>query len=335
LAGRLFTPTIELAFGALVASGTLKQTPEYFCVEEVLGFAPEGRGEHVWLQLEKRDTNTQFLASGLARMLDIPRAAVGYAGMKDRRAVTRQWFSIHLPGRKMPSLRKLDQALECDVRVIAATRSARKLRVGAHRGNKFDIRITQFTATDHALLAGQLGAIARTGTPNAFGAQRFGHDCANLNAAAAWFEGARKPRARSMRSFTLSAARAWLFNQVLFERVRARSWQHCLVGEWAARNEDGSLAPTGPMAGRGHSRCVGLVSAIEAEVMREYPGWVAGLERAGLRIERRRLISEPLDFRWHHDASRGELRLQFGLRRGEFATALLAQCVDTEIGLDQ
>lgn len=325
-----FTPTIELAFGALVAAGTLKQEPEHFCVDEVLGFAPEGRGEHVWLQLEKRDTNTQFLAAGLARLWDVPRAAVGFAGMKDRRAVTRQWFSIHLPGRKMPSLRNLDEALECDVRVVAATRSARKLRTGAHRGNNFDIKITQFTVIDPELLANQLDAIARTGVPNAFGAQRFGHGCANLHAAEAWFEGGRKPRARNVRSLTLSAARAWLFNQVLFERVRARNWQHCLVGEWAASNEDGSQAPTGPLVGRGQSRCLGLASAIEADVMRGYPRWVEGLERAGLRIERRRLISEPLGLRWHHDRARRELRLRFGLRRGEFATALLAQCVAAE-----
>jgi len=325
-----FIPTIERAFGTLVAAGTLKQEPEHFRVVEVLGFAPEGRGEHVWLQLEKRDTNTQFLAGGLARVFDVPRAAVGHAGKKDRRAVTRQWFSVYLPGRKTPSLRDLGRELECDVNVVAATRSARKLRLGAHRGNHFDIRITQFETVDVQRLTAQLSAIAQTGVPNAFGAQRFGHECANLHTAVAWFDGGRKPRARNVRSLTLSAARAWIFNQVLHERIRARSWQSCLVGEWATRNEDGSTAPTGPLVGRGQSRAAGLARALEDEVMRNHASWMAGLECAGLNLERRRLVSEPINCHWHHDAKRGELRLRFGLRRGEFATALLAQCIDTE-----
>ena len=326
-----FAPTVERAYGALVATGTLKQEPEHFRVDEILGFTPEGRGEHVWLHLEKRDTNTQFVADGLARVFDVPRSAVGYAGMKDRRAVTRQWFSVYFPGRKTPLLRDLDRALECDVNVVGTTRSARKLRIGAHRGNHFDIRITQFETVDVRRLTAQLSAIAQTGVPNAFGAQRFGYECANLHAAAAWFDGGRKPRTRNVRSFALSAARAWIFNQVLHERIRARSWQSCLVGEWATRNEDGSAAPTGPLVGRGRTRAAGLARALEDEVIRNHASWVAGLERAGLNLERRRLISEPINCRWHCDTKRRELRLRFGLRRGEFATALLVHCVDTEV----
>ena len=92
----------EAEFGPPPA-GTFRVIPEDFVVEEVLGFAPGGEGEHLWLWVEKRELTTLEVARHLARVCAVSERAVGYSGMKDRVAVTRQWFSVHLPGQLPPS----------------------------------------------------------------------------------------------------------------------------------------------------------------------------------------------------------------------------------------
>ena len=192
------------AFGPAVLTADIRSVPDDFIVEEVLGFEPSGEGEHVFLIIEKRDANTAWVAQQLARWAGVGEVAVGYAGLKDRHALTRQAFTVHLPGREPPALETL--AID-GVRVLAQHRHQRKLPRGALRGNRFTLTLRE-VAGDRGAIEHRLAQIAARGVPNAFGEQRFGRDGGNLAAARAMFAGRRVSREK--RSILLSAARSVL-----------------------------------------------------------------------------------------------------------------------------
>ncbi len=193
--------------------GILRAAPEDFFVDEDLGFAADGLGEHVFVRLEKRGANTDFVAKELARFAGVRPDAVSYAGMKDRHAVTRQTFSIHLPGKADPDWSAL---LHAEFRVLEAVRHSRKLQRGALKGNRFRIVLRDVQGDSDA--AGKVvEAICAQGVPNYFGEQRFGREAANVGKAHVMFKGKRVQRHE--RSLLLSAARSHLFNAVLAERV--------------------------------------------------------------------------------------------------------------------
>ncbi len=203
----------------------LRREPGDFRVEEVLGFEPDGSGEHVLVWIEKTGANTDWVARQFARKLGLPPIAIGYAGLKDRHAITRQYLSVQLGRRAEPDWQALD--IE-GVRVLAATRHARKLKRGAHRANRFLIRLRALRGErERAQVV--LDAIAAHGVPNYFGEQRFGHEAGNVDLARRLFAGARLPR--EQRGIVLSAARSQLFNAVLAQRVRAANWDRALDGE--------------------------------------------------------------------------------------------------------
>lgn len=321
--------------------GRIRVQPEDFQVEEVLGFEPDGQGEHLWLWLEKRSANTAWVAGQLARWAGVAPMAVGYAGMKDRHAVTRQWFSIHLPRRQAPA-----PALAIDgVVELARSWHGRKLKRGSHRGNRFVITVREVDG-DRAAVEQRLAAIAADGVPNFFGSQRFGHGAGNIDQARQWLAAqrpARLPAAR--RSLLLSAARSWLFNQVLAQRLARDEWNRPLPGDcfqldgrgsWfgpqleldddiPARVGQGQIHPTGPLWGDGSPPTALSVQALELEVAAREPALSQGLARFGLRQERRalRLRARQLCWSWP-EADSTTLQLAFQLTTGAFATAVLA-----------
>ncbi len=227
---------LDAEFGSPV-SGDYRARPEDFMVEEVLDFAPEGEGEHLWLSIEKRDLTTAMVVKELARLCEVSPRVVGYSGMKDRVAVTRQWLSVQLPGREAPE--GLGDALaERGVRVLERARHPRKLKRGVHRANRFRLRLTG-PVVDDAGLAARWERLLERGVANYFGPQRFGPDGRNLLRARSLL--ARGWRKRDDRDgMLLSAARSFLFNELLAERIREGSWDRLLPGEVA--NLDGSAS---------------------------------------------------------------------------------------------
>ncbi|MBY6207733.1 MULTISPECIES: tRNA pseudouridine(13) synthase TruD [Halomonas] len=208
--------------------GEYRQTPDDFLVEEDLGFAPEGQGEHLWLWIAKRDATTSRVASSLAHLCGVTRRDVGYAGMKDRVAVTRQWFSVHLPGKEAPADLEARLAAE-GYQVEARARHPRKLKRGVHRGNRFRLKVTGPVVQD-TQLAARFDAVIKDGVPNYFGPQRFGPEGRNLSRAVAVL--ARGWRKRDDRDgMLLSAARSYLFNAQLAERLRRGEWRQVLSGD--------------------------------------------------------------------------------------------------------
>lgn len=328
------------AHGGPVAAATLRAAPEDFGVEELAGFAPSGEGEHLFLRIRKRNQNTAWVAGLLAKAAGVREDAVSYAGLKDRRAVTTQWFSVHLPGRQAPDLSGL---WNDDIALLEQTWNARKLRRGAHNGNRFRIVLREVEG-DRDALAARLARIAQAGVPNYIGPQRFGHDNANLLAGEALLRGPARRRLNHREGLALSAVRSALFNRVLGQRVGAGSWERCLDGDVLMLDGRGSffrpepgdaalparlaaleLHPTGPLAGRGLPPVTGEVLALEEGVGAAADGLVAGLGACGLETQRRalRLRADELAWQWEGDA----LVLEFALANGAFATSLLRELV--------
>jgi len=329
------------AHGGPPLRGTLRATPDDFFVDEDIGFVPDGVGEHALVRVEKRGANTEWVARQLARFAGVEANAVSYAGLKDRNALTRQTFSVHLPGKPDPDWPALAQD---EFRVLEAHRHRRKLQRGALRGNAFTI-VVRDAEGDAAALEQRIDAIRRQGIPNYFGEQRFGRGGDNVAQARAMFAGKRVQRHE--RGMLLSSARSHLFNAVLAERVRAGSWNHGLDGEvWMLSGSQsifgpepssdalqercgrGDIAPTGPMWGDGELRSTGAVAIVEQAIGGANPDLVVGLAANGLRQERRALVLRPenLSLEWQ---SARDLRISFDLNKGSYATVLLRELIDS------
>lgn len=330
------SPLLPQPFGPPVLRAAIRAVPEDFQVEEVPAFEPSGTGEHLLLEIEKRGLTTAEAAGRLARWAGVAPMAVGYAGLKDRHALTRQRFSVHLPARAAPALEGLDGD---GLRVLSVHWHARKLPRGALAGNRFTLLLREVAGAREGIER-RLAAIAARGIPNYFGEQRFGRDAGNLEAARRMFAGQRVRR--EQRSLLLSAARSMLFNTVLAERVAAGGWERGLEGEvWMLdgrhsvfgpepetaelRERAARLAihPTGPLWGRGPLRSRSQAREFELRAAAALADLCAGLEAAGLRQERRALRIRVADLSWQWRAG-DRLRLEFALPAGSYATSLLA-----------
>lgn len=332
---------LDAEFGS-PPSGEYRASPEDFVVEECLDFAPEGEGEHLWLWVETPRLATLDMVRELARVCDVPARAIGYSGMKDRFAVTRQWLSVHLPGRGAPE--GLAEALAArGIRVLSQARHPRKLKRGVHRANLFSLAVSG-PAVDDPQLAVRWERLCACGVPNAFGPQRFGAGGRNLLRAAALL--ARGWRKRDDRhGMMLSTARSFLFNELLAIRQGEGNWHRLVPGDVAVldgtasqfavevpdaglaeRAERLDLHPGGVLWGSGESLATRSAGEYEALLTARHPTLCAGLERAGVRLSRRPLrvrLGEPAMAR---DGER--LRLDFRLPRGSFATAVLRELID-------
>ncbi|WP_286806382.1 MULTISPECIES: tRNA pseudouridine(13) synthase TruD [unclassified Marinimicrobium] len=311
-----FDIRMPTAWGGPRVSAGFRVTPEDFQVDEILGFEPEGEGEHWLVQVRKRGDNTAWVAGQLARCAGVTSRDVGFCGLKDRHAVATQWFSIYQPKAVEPDWTALEQT---GPTVLSCSRHSRKLRRGQHQANHFVIRLRAVQALeDGALerLEQTLVRVAEQGAPNYFGEQRFGRDAGNLHQAQRWLVEGERIKNRQQRGMVMSAARSWLFNQVLAERVREGTWLECLAGE--PQDE-----PSGPLWGRGRLMSDAQTAQLESRVLAPWKGWCDGLEHVGLNQERRALALNPQGLAWHWE--QGDMVLSFALPPGTFATALLAE----------
>ncbi len=302
-----------LAYTPLRVEGVIRCCPDDFYVDERAMFEPSGDGEHLLLRVEKRGLNTNDVATQLARAYGAAPVDVSFAGMKDRHATTRQWFSVRTPADKLP-----DAPSPSAWRVLDSARHHRKLRRGELAGNTFRIRVRSLCG-DIDALSERLNTLRSTGTPNYFGEQRFGQDAANVARARAWV--CRRPRpvvAPFQKGLHLSTARALLFNAVLACRVEAGNWNQLIDGDVPLDS-----FPTAPLWGRGRAPASGAAFALESAALADYREWLDPLEHLGLTKERRGLVMQPSQFDWSIDQTHLELR--FDLRSGQYATTLLRE----------
>lgn len=318
-------PDWARAHGAPLFAAEIRSKPEDFQVTERLGYEFTGDGEHDYLWIEKTGTNTEWLARQLARFAEVPAKDLGYAGLKDRHAVTCQWFSV--PRWNSPDWQALD--IE-GAEILDVQRHNKKLRRGAHKANTFRIVLRGEGLSGHAdALRQRVEAIRDTGVPNYFGEQRFGRDGGNLALADSWAAGKRLPRHK--RSIAISSIRSFLFNESLGARVAVGTWDVLLPGDKANLDGTGSvfdveevdedlvrrcqamdIHPAGELVGDG-SRC-------------ENEKWLAALEKARVEPGTRSLRLRVADL----EATVGDdvIELSFRLGRGAFATSVLRELAE-------
>ncbi|QKT02344.1 tRNA pseudouridine(13) synthase TruD [Ectothiorhodospiraceae bacterium 2226] len=314
-------PPDPYAYGGPRVRGRVRARPEHFQVDEEPLEPPLGEGQHLWVQVRKRGANTEWVARQLAQAAGVPPLDVGYAGLKDRHAVTTQWFSIDLAGRDPDPAGLAGE----DYEVLAVGRHPRKLRRGELAGNRFTLQLTDL-AGDLDALETLLPVLGEQGVPNYFGPQRFGRGGDNLRRAALMLAGELRPP-RHQRGLYLSAARSFLFNQVLGARVAADTWRTALAGEAPFYGGQGyRRGPSGPLWGRGRSPVFGAAAQVERDALAPYAALCEALEHVGLKQERRALALPVADLAWQRTEEGWQL--SFWLPAGAYATSVLRELVE-------
>lgn len=329
-------PDWPRAHGVPLFAASIREQPSDFQVIENLGFEFSGSGEHDYLWVEKTAANTDWVARQIARHAGVRAADVGYAGMKDRHAITRQWFSVPRRGGADWALFMAEGVTILDVR-----RHHRKLRRGAHDSNTFRIALRAPQAAAMRELADErLGLMAGRGVPNYFGPQRFGRDGANLDLARRLFAGVRLKRDK--RSIAISAARSFLFNEILSLRVSDGSWERILPGELVNLDGSGSvfradavdatlerraadldIHPTATLWGLRNELSPEAIEALEEDATEACSDLRTGLERLGVKAGHRPLRLRISDLSWEFEDD--ALWLEFSLPSGAFATSVLRE----------
>ncbi|MGD8783726.1 MAG: tRNA pseudouridine(13) synthase TruD [Thioalkalispiraceae bacterium] len=337
-----FNISFPRAYADPVGQGQIKLSPEDFKVVEKLSFPLSGAGEHLYLQLRKTGQNTLWVVEQLARHFELKKRDIGYAGLKDRHAITTQWFSLlQRPGTK----EKLNN-FSCEgVELLDVQLSSRKLRKGAIQHNDFTITVRNLD-TAEANLTTRLDIITSAGVPNYFDEQRFGRQRQNLLAADKLFHGRLRAK-QSKRRLYISAARSWLFNLVLAERIRRACWSTGLNGdvfnlngskkyfhqvtmdhELQQRLVEFDIHPTAPLWGEGELLTTGAARELELSALSDWSDWCHQLERARLKQQRRPCRVLPENLHYQYDKKLQQLNLSFRLPAGAYATNVLREIID-------
>jgi len=338
--------------GLLGSGGRLKASPEDFRVDERPAYLPSGAGPHLYLHVEKRGRTTRDVVRELSRALGVADRDAGYAGLKDRAAVTTQWMSF--PVAQDPDPARLGGE---GYRVLAASRHQNKLRPGHALGNTFAV----------AVRGGDLGraqacaeALARTGLPNFFGPQRFGHggETASLGRAlllpAPPPEARRAARDRFLRRLALSAFQSLLFNRWLAERLADGLFAAALPGDVLKKLDTGGLflcedpavdgprvarfevSPAGPMFGHKLKPAAGEAAAREARLLDAEGMTLQDFARGGGEAEgTRRAARLPVAPRLEPLADGQGYLARFELPRGSYATVVMRELVKEEAELPE
>lgn len=340
------------AHGQPIGSGKIKSQAADFRVDEVLGYELSHQGEHLYLDIRKQNLNTEEVVQMLAKAAGVPAKLVSYSGLKDKLAVTRQWFSIHLPGQADPNWSKLEapgdgSQVDGSIEIINQIRHDKKLRRGVHRANNFVIRVNTLNANRDDFDA-RLQLIQEKGVPNYFGRQRFGYDGQNLLHGERILKGAERCRSRHKKGLYFSAVRSLLFNHVLSGRVKDSSWNQYKAGDVLMLDGSHSvfvaqdnqlelnervlcqqLHPTGPLWGEKGLRPASESGIFEQQSLAALAEVCAALEKNGLAYQRRSLRLKASDLSWKH-LNEQAVELSFSLPTGCFATAVLRELVTVD-----
>ncbi len=323
------------------AVGSIREQLDDFQVTEHLGFELTESGTHYWLFVEKTNLNTAAVQQALAQALNLKMADIGFSGLKDKRAVTRQWFSLPFAA-IATEMEGVQFELE-QINVLQVSRHDSKLKRGSHQSNTFEIIIRNIRG-DVASVSKTLEQIKQRGVPNYFGPQRFGNRQKNLQGAHKLFASQSRPDKLAKGMF-LSAARSYLFNLMLAQRVSADSWDYAREGDamvldgsnsffvpneiddiLVERIRQGDIHPSAALWGKGALASFGATAASEQHIADEISHFSNGLCAHGLKQKRRALRVIPAGLIWNWIDSE-TLTLKFNLPKGTFATSLLREVV--------
>jgi len=332
------------------SGGRLRASPEDFRVDEIPAYLPSGSGPHLYLRVEKRGRTTRDVLRALARTLGVPERDAGYAGLKDRDAITSQWLSF-------PVARDPDPASLAapGLAVLEVSRHRNKLRAGHVRANRFEVVVRGGDAGRAAACAAALG---ERGFPGYFGPQRFGAGGQNAAVGRALLLGQRTPEAsraardRFLRRLCISAFQSELFNRWLAERISDGLFATALAGDVMKKLVTGGLftcldpaadgprvarfeiSPAGPMFGHELRPAEGEALVREERVLAASGVGPADLARGGGEAEgTRRAARLPVALEL---APAGDgYRARFELPKGCYATVVMRELMKVEEALPE
>ncbi|RTZ14961.1 tRNA pseudouridine(13) synthase TruD [Vibrio aquaticus] len=323
------------------AKGKLKARAEHFKVNENLGFDFTGTGEHLMVRIRKSGENTSFVANELAKTCGVKSKDVSWAGLKDRHAVTEQWLSVHLPKGETPDFSQF-LAQYPSIEILATDRHNKKLRPGDLIGNQFEITLSEVTDVDDVLT--RLESVTQSGVPNYFGSQRFGNQGNNLDEARCWGRENVRTRNQNKRSLYLSAARSWIFNTILSERIEKGLFSQAMVGDLVELEGQTELVSqdaleevntalvekrmqlTAAMAGDNALPTQADALALEQPHLDAEPDLMALIRGNRMRHDRRSISLMPQDLSWSVESD--SITLNFSLDAGCFATAIIRELIE-------
>lgn len=329
---------LNYLLGTPQQTGRLKAEFTDFIVREELGYPLAGEGEFVAVKVRKTNANTLFVGEQLAKFVGISAKNMSYAGLKDRHAVTEQWFCLHLAGKETPDF----STFECEgIEILEVTRHNRKIRTGALKGNHFELLLRDVVETDE--LKQRLNQLQEIGFPNYFTEQRFGRDGHNLTQAQRWASGEISVKDRKKRSFYLSAARSEVFNLVVSQRITDHQMQTVLLGDYLQlagsnsffevkaedlvqsqqRLDENDVLLTAPLIGENSLEQNG--NECEKAIVAQHKNLISLMKKERMNAARRAMLCKPQDLRWQFEPE--GLRLTFFLNSGSYATGLVRELI--------
>ena len=301
---------LNYLLGTPQQTGRLKAEFADFIVREELGYPLAGEGEFVAVKVCKTNANTLFVGEQLAKFVGISARNMSYAGLKDRHAVTEQWFCLHLAGKETPDF----STFECEgMEILEVTRHNRKIRTGALEGNHFELLLRDVVETDE--LKQRLNQLQEIGFPNYFTEQRFGRDGHNLTQAQRWASGEISVKDRKKRSFYLSAARSEVFNLVVSQRITDHQMQTVLLGDYLQlagsnsffevkaedlvqsqqRLDENDVLLTAPLIGENSLEQNG--NEREKAIVAQHENLISLMKKERMNTARRAMLCKPQDLR--------------------------------------
>ncbi|MDB1124861.1 tRNA pseudouridine(13) synthase TruD [Vibrio algarum] len=333
----------ELAYlhGKPTSKAKIKAIPEHFVVRENLGFEFSGTGEHLMVRIRKTGENTSFVANELAKVCGVKSKDVGWAGLKDRHAVTEQWLSIHLPKSETPDFSSFEEQYP-SIQILETARHNRKLRPGDLIGNDFEITLSEVTDIDD--VESRIKQVIESGVPNYFGAQRFGQDGSNLSEARRWGRDNVRTRNQNKRSLYLSTARSWIFNHIVSTRLINGVFNKLILGDivtkpdstitvdqaniavFQAELSSGSISLTAALAGDNALPTKENALETEQAIVDAEPDLMALIRGNRMRHDRRDVLLKPCDL--SYEIKNNLVVLLFSLSSGSFATSIVRELIE-------
>jgi tRNA pseudouridine13 synthase len=330
--------------GVAFINGLVKAQASDFRVTEELGFQPTGEGEHLLFFIEKSMMTTHELIERVAHDFSIKTRDIGYCGLKDKLAVTRQWLSLYLPGQmhslKLPSV--------ADYNLLDHQWHNKKLRPGTHRSNHFEVVVRDVESIPETTCR-QLDMIRQQGMANYFGEQRFGRQGDNVEQAVRAFNNPRRARklSRTKKSLYLSALRSFLFNRVLSRRIEQGIWTRPICGdvfmlsgsqsifyepindELLERYNHQDISSTISLHGAGNRLLQSQAREIEDAVLAEHEAIGQCLLQVKAKLQMRAARVAVVDLKVEFDENAAILRIEARSPRGSYFTTLLDHFIDT------
>jgi tRNA pseudouridine13 synthase len=366
---RLNLPVWRKAYPDIPWEAKYKTSNQDFLVTEELSFelnhdneSGSQQLEHLYLYIQKTSLTSYQLVELLADYFDIEQSRVGYAGLKDKKAITKQWFSVYLPGK----FKSLDIEMLIGSQMVTATNSVRysgqceilkaqwysgKIRRGAIARNQFKITLRSKTKIPPAVFE-RLESISKMGFPNYFSEQRFGIEGQNIKLIDSWVKNKTIPEPK-LHSILFSAARSRLFNNILNSRIESENWNQAIAGDYymlngtntcfevksldhniSERCKSGDIHPCASLWGVGNPKILAEAGEIESQCLRQFKSWCQFLEEKQLKIAYRSMRCLVQNLHWQ-SLNNTDLELNFALPSGSYATALLHELgIVTESHLD-